>query len=101
MQTLAERINQYDRLEMQREFLELINQYDTKDIKTRKTIKRNYIRILDEFSINPKQIMELGYAKNNTYSWSTKASPNVPMFDQALTISVAFDFDVREFLKEI
>lgn len=101
MQTLAERINQYDRLEMQREFLELINQYNTKDIKTRKIIKQNYIRILDEFNIQPKQIMELGYAKNNTYSWSTKASPNVPMFDQALTIACAFDFDVREFLKEI
>ena len=45
--------------------------------------------------------MELSYAKNNVYSWSTKASPNVPMFDQALTIACAFDFDIREFLKEI
>ena len=68
---------------------------------TRKTIKQNYMRILRQFDIQPKEIMELGYAKNNVYSWSTKASPNVPMFDQALTIACAFDFDIREFLKEI
>ena len=90
-----------DKLYTQSEMLNLINKYNIKDQTTRKIIKQNYIRILDEFNIQPKQIMELGYAKNNTYSWSTKASPNVPMFDQALTISVAFDVDVREFLKEI
>ena len=90
-----------DKLYTQSEMLNLINKYNIKDQTTRETIKKNYIRILDEFNIQPKQIMELGYAKNNTYSWSTKASPNVPMFDQALTIACAFDFDIREFLKEI
>lgn len=90
-----------DKLYTQTEMLNLINKYNIKDQTTRETIKKNYIRILDEFNIQPKKIMELGYAKNNTYSWSTKASPNVPMFKQALTISVAFDFDVREFLKEV
>lgn len=90
-----------DKLYTQSEMLNLINKYNIKDQTTRKIIKQNYIRILDEFNIQPKQIMELGYAKNNTYSWSTKASPNVPMFKQALTISVAFDFSVEEFLKEI
>ena len=90
-----------DKLYTQSEMLNLIDKYNIKDQTTRKIIKQNYIRILDEFNIQPKEIMELGYAKNNVYSWSTKASPNVPMFDQALTISVAFDFDVREFLKEI
>ena len=90
-----------DKLYTQSEILNLIDSYNIKDQTTRETIKKNYIRILDEFNIQPKEIMELGYAKNNVYSWSTKASPNVPMFDQALTVSVAFDFDVREFLKEI
>ena len=88
-----------DKLYVQSEMLNLIDKYNIKDQTTRKIIKQNYIRILDEFNIQPKEIMELGYAKNNVYSWSTKASPNVPMFDQALTISVAFDFNVREFLK--
>jgi len=90
-----------DKLYTQSEMLNLINSYNIKDQTTRETIKKNYIRILDEFNIQPKEIMELGYAKNNVYSWSTKASPNVPMFDQALTIACAFDFDIREFLKEI
>ena len=90
-----------DKLYTQSEMLNLIDKYNIKDQTTRKIIKQNYIRILDEFNIQPKEIMELGYAKNNVYSWSTKASPNVPMFDQALTIACAFDFDVREFLKEI
>jgi len=82
----------------QAEILELINQYNSTD---RKLIKLNYKRILNDFNIMPKQIMELGYAKNNTYSWSTKSSPNIPMLDQALTIACAFNFDVREFVKEI
>ena len=90
-----------DKLYTQSEMLNLINKYNIKDQTTRKIIKQNYIRILDEFNIQSKQIMELGYAKNNTYSWSTKASPNIPMLDQALTITCAFDFDIREFLKEI
>lgn len=82
----------------QEEILNLINQYNATD---RLIIKTNYKRILKEYNINPKDIMELGYQKNNVYSWSTKSSPNIPMFDQALTISVAFNFSVEEFLKEI
>lgn len=90
-----------DKLYTQTEILNLIDSYNIKDPDTRETIKKNYIRILDEFNIQPKEIMELGYAKNNTYSWSTKASPNIPMFSQALTIACAFNFDMEEFLKEI
>jgi hypothetical protein len=82
----------------QAEILELINQYNNTD---RKLIKANYKRILNDFNIMPKEIMELGFEKNNTYAWSTISSPNIPMLDQALTIACAFDFDVEEFLKEI
>lgn len=82
----------------QAEILNLINQYDIKNPDTRKTIKQNYIRILKKYDIQPKDIMKLGYARNNTYSWSTKVAPNVPMLDQALTIACAFGFDVQEFL---
>ena len=90
-----------DKLYNQNEILKLINQYDTKNPDIRKNIKQNYIRILKKYNIQPKDIMELGYGRNNTYSWSTKSSPNIPMFDQALTISCAFNFSVEEFLKEI
>ena len=79
----------------QAEILELINQYNSTD---RKLIKLNYKRILEQFNIMPKEIMELGYAKNNVYAWSTKSSPNVPMFLQCLTIAVVFGFDIEEFL---
>lgn len=82
----------------QAEMLELMNQYNNTD---RKLIKSNYKRILNDFNIMPKDIMELGFAKNNVYAWSTISSPNIPMLDQALTIAVAFDFDIEEFLKEI
>jgi len=82
----------------QAEMLELINQYNTTD---RKTIKQNYKRILNDFNIMPKEIMELGFARNNVYAWSTISSPNIPMLDQALTIAVAFNFSIEEFLKEI
>lgn len=82
----------------QAEMLELMNQYNNTD---RKLIKANYKRILNDFNIMPKDIMELGFAKNNVYAWSTISSPNIPMLDQALTIAVAFDFDVKEFLQEI
>lgn len=98
MNTLKERISQIDKLKTQREFLGLINQYNSLD---RKVIKQNYKRILREFDIQPKEVMELGFAKNNVYAWSTCSSPNIPMFDQALTIAVAFHFSIEEFLKKI
>lgn len=90
-----------DKLYNQNEILELIKQYDVKNPDIRKNIKQNYIRILKKYDVQPKDIMKLGYARNNTYSWSTKVAPNVPMLDQALTIACAFGFDVQEFLEEI
>lgn len=82
----------------QAEILELINQYENTD---RKVIKLNLKRILVEYGIKPKQIIELGYTSPNVYSWLAPTANNIPMIDQALHLAVAFDFDVREFLKEI
>lgn len=90
-----------DKLYNQNEILELIKQYDVKNPDIRKDIKQNYIRILKKYDIQPKDIMKLGYARNNTYSWSTKVAPNVPMLDQALTIACVFGFSIEEFLEEI
>jgi hypothetical protein len=81
----------------QQELLTIINQYNT---LPRKIIKSNYKRILSEYNIQPKQIMdELGYGTSNVHCWSTKSSANIPMFPQALSIATAFDFDVQEFIK--
>ena len=77
----------------QQEFLSIIDQYNTTD---RKTIKQNLKRILTEQDIKPRQIIELGYSSPNVYSWLAPTANNIPMFDQALYISVEFNFDVRE-----
>lgn len=98
MNTLEERIDQIDQLEVQREFLQLINDYSAAD---RKTIKQNLKRILTELNIKPKQIIELGFSSPNVYSWLANVNNNIPLFPQALTIAVEFDFDVKEFLQEI
>lgn len=86
------------KLQTQREFLELINQYNSTD---RKILKGNLKRILVEQGIKPKQIIELNYSSPNVYSWLAPTAPNIPMFDQALHLAVEFGFDVQEFLKEI
>lgn len=82
----------------QAEILELINQYSAAD---RTIIKLNLKKILKTYGIKPKQIIELGYTSPNVYSWLAPTANNIPMFDQALHLAVAFDFDVREFLKEV
>lgn len=82
----------------QSEMLELINQYNTTD---RKVIKNNLIRIQNELDIKTRQIIELGYASPNVYAWKAPTTNNIPMLNQALHLAVAFEFDVKEFLKEI
>ncbi|MCE5220135.1 MAG: hypothetical protein LLF98_02410 [Clostridium sp.] len=98
MQTLENRIKEVDQMETQRRFLELINNYNSAD---RKLIKANFKRILKEFNIQPKDIMELGYSSSNTYAWGTTCNKNIPLFNQALHIACEFNFDIQEFLKEI
>lgn len=79
-------------------FLELINQYTNTD---RKVIKTNYCRILKEYGIRPADIIKLGYQSPNVYSWSAMTANNIPMFWQGLHLAVEFNFDVKEFLKEV
>jgi len=80
------------------EMLELIQTYNNTD---RKIIKHNLIRIQNELDIKTRQIIELGYASPNVYAWKAPTTNNIPMLDQALHLAVEFNFDVREFLKEI
>lgn len=83
-------------LRTQEEILSLIINYNNTD---RTIIKDNLKRIMSNHNIKPADIMSLGYATNNVYSWTSKASPNIPMFDQALTVAVSFGFDIEELLK--
>jgi hypothetical protein len=86
------------KLYSQDEMLELINNYNSID---RKIIKANFKRILKEFNITPKDIMELNFSSSNVYAWGTTCNKNIPMFDQGLAIACTFGFCIEEFLKEI
>ena len=52
-----------------------------------------------DYNIKSADIIQLGYKPNNVYAWTNKGSNNIPMFDQALSIAVNFDFDVKKFLE--
>ena len=80
----------------QKEFLEFINKYNSVD---RKLIKGNLKRIMKEKDFKLKDIIELGYNKHNAAAWINPAAPNIPMHWQALHVSTAYNFDVREFLQ--
>ena len=82
----------------QTELLKLINQYSQ---TPRKIIKSNLKRILFTHNIKPKQIISLGHNSPNVYAWLSLATNNIPLLNQALSISNAFDFNIEEFIKEI
>lgn len=80
----------------QQEILNLMNRYNATN---RQIIKANLKRILSEQDIKPKQIIELGYKSPNVYAWLAPTAPNIPMFDQALNISVMFGFNIKELIQ--
>ena len=82
----------------QAEFLDIIKQYNNTD---RSVIKANLKRIMIDYDFKTGDVISLGYSKNNVYCWTTKSSPNIPMLEQALTLAVNFNFDIKEFLKNI
>jgi len=82
----------------QQEILNLITSYNNTD---RTTIKANLRRLMTEYNIKSGDIISLGFKPNNVYSWVNQASNNIPIFEFALRIATRFNFDVKEFLKEI
>jgi len=82
----------------QTELLSLINQYSQ---TPRKTIKSNLRNILTTHNLEPKQLISLGYSSTTVYAWLAPKSKNMPMLDQSLNIANAFDFSVKEFIKEV
>ena len=80
----------------QAEFLNIIKQYSSIN---RKVIKNNLKRIMDVYNIKPADIIALGYSPRNVYAWTNKSTKNIPMFNQALDISVKFNFSITEFIK--
>jgi hypothetical protein len=80
------------------ETLELMTQYKETD---RQTIKANLKRLMIDYKLKPNDIIALGFQPNNVYAWTNQTSTNIPMFEQALLIAVKYDFDIKEFLKNI
>jgi hypothetical protein len=54
---------------------------------------------MTKYRFKPKDIMTLGFACKQVYGWTTLSNPTMPLFPQALKISVAFNFNVNEFLQ--
>lgn len=80
----------------QAEILQMMKQYNDTD---RNIIKANLRRLMINYNIKAGDIISLGYKANNVYAWTNKGSINIPMFEQALSIAVKFDFDVKKFLE--
>jgi len=80
----------------QAEILQLIKNYNSTD---RATIKANLKRLMIDYNIKSADIIQLGYKPNNVYAWTNKSGNNIPMFDQALSIAVKFNFNVKKFLE--
>ena len=80
----------------QAEILQLIKNYNSTD---RAIIKANLKRLMIDYNIKSADIIQLGYKPNNVYAWTNKSGNNIPMFDQALSIAVKFNFNVKKFLE--
>jgi len=74
----------------------LIKDYNSTD---RAIIKANLKRLMIDYNIKSADIIQIGYKPNNVYAWTNKGGNNIPMFDQALSIAVKFDFDVKKFFE--
>lgn len=82
----------------QKEFLEIINKYNSTD---RKNIKINLIMITKKMGIKNKQVMEdTGYTSSKVNGWFALSSPNIPTFEDALMLAVKYDFDIKELITE-
>ena len=80
----------------QAEILQLIKNYNSTD---RAIIKANLKRLMIDYNIKSADIIQLGYKPNNVYAWTNKSGNNIPMFEQALSIAVKFNFNVKKFLE--
>ena len=81
----------------QKEFLEIMQKYNSMD---RRTITINLSMISKILGIKNKQVIEdTQYNAHKVNSWFALSSPNVPMFEDALWLSVLYDFDIKELIK--
>lgn len=81
----------------QQEFLQIINKYNTIN---REDIKINLMTIFKKKRIKNKQISnDLGHSMSKVNSWFAMSNPNIPIFEDALTLAVRYDFNIEELIK--
>lgn len=82
----------------QQEFLEIMQKYNNMD---RRIITINLSTISKRLGIKNKQVIEdTGYNAHKVNSWFALSSPNIPMFEDALWLSILYDFDIKELIKD-
>ena len=82
----------------QQEFLEIMQKYNNMD---RRNITINLSTISKRVGIKNKQVIEdTEYNAHKVNSWFALSSPNVPTFEDALWLSVLYDFDIKELIKD-
>lgn len=82
----------------QKEILDIMEKYNNID---RKIIKTNLVKIYRTNGFRNRNIVsELNMAKAKVDSWTTMCMPNIPTFYDAMRISVHFNIDIKDFIKE-
>ena len=67
----------------------------------RKNIKINLLIIAKKIGIKNKQIInDTGYTQYKVNSWFAMSSTNIPTFEDALTLAVKYNFDIKELIND-
>ena len=82
----------------QKEFLEILNEYNNMD---RKDVTINLSIIIKRLGLKNKQIIkDTGFSPSKVNSWFAVSSPNIPTFEDALMLAVKYNFDIKELTKK-
>jgi hypothetical protein len=83
----------------QSQILTLIQTYNSTD---RKQIKSNLKEIKKKYNFQNHDIVtRFGFSKEKTKCWSNMASINIPVFEDALLIATAYNFDIMELIEGV
>lgn len=81
----------------QEELLEIIRKYNGMN---RRTITINLSTIFKKLEVKNKEVIEdTQYNVHKVNSWFALSSPNIPTFEDALLLSILYDFDIKELIK--
>lgn len=82
----------------QREILEIMNKYNT---MSRKVITENLFHVKAKGKFRRSDIIiDLGFEKEKVAGWYNRKNPCVPLFEDALRLSVTYGFDIVELVNE-